>query len=138
MNNEFQQWLDRKLSRPFSYLKESKTVKYSYHKIFGPTTRTAEVVLTGKPAEKFSFTSQVNWPETPDACNECVLEGILDILISSDFNPTLGVSFILEDIRWHEIESAPFAFYHAAREATKQILWIDEKQRNADSDLQIG
>lgn len=71
------------------------------------------------------------WPEN---CNydTLVLDGILDMLISFDFYPLLGVTFVLQTIGWDNVESVPVGYYYAAKEATRHILWLDETRRNVE------
>ncbi len=56
-------WLEHKLSGNYTYLKETVTVTHTYHKHTGPRYIYGQVTLVAEPAEEFSFTSQVTWPE---------------------------------------------------------------------------
>src|SRR6266498_4691454 len=129
ISNEIQQWITRKFSRRQARLREAAIATYTYRKYPSPRIIFGEVTLSANPSDTFSFTSKVTWPEH-DNCEDLVVDGILDVLISSDFYPVVGANFTLEKIGWHEIESVPVAYYFAAREATKQILRLDDKNRN--------
>jgi elongation factor G-like protein len=113
-------WLERKLSQQVLILKESVTVTQEYKKVTGGRSFYAKIVLSSKPANSFSFTSEAIWPE--EKCDDDVLTGILDVLLSSDKRSVLGCEFILEEIVWHEIDSNGYAYYIAARQATERVL----------------
>lgn len=87
-----------------------------------------EVTLSAVPFKTFAFASCVVWPAGGNY-EECVLDGILDVLVSSDFHPICGVRFTLEKIEWNE-DSVPVGYYFAARDATRKILRSDENNRN--------
>jgi len=87
-----------------------------------------EVTLSAVPFKTFAFASCVTWPAGGNY-EECVLDGIMDVLVSADFHPICGVKFTLENIGWNE-DSVPVGYYFAARDATRKILRLDEKDRN--------
>ena len=87
-----------------------------------------EVTLSAAPFKIFSFASCVTWPAGGNY-EECVLDGILDVLVSGDFHPICGVRFTLENIVWNE-DSVPVGYYFAARDATRKILRLDDDERN--------
>jgi translation elongation factor EF-G len=53
---------------------------------------------------------------------DCVLEGILDVLIVQRSEPVLGVQVTLEKITWHEVDSCALAYRMAAQQAMQQVL----------------
>jgi hypothetical protein len=73
------------------------------------------------PAESFSFSSKAKWP-TSDNYESDVLDGVLDALVGSGFYLCLGVSIILEEMGWHDVDSAPVAYYEAARQTILSYL----------------
>ena len=115
---ELEYWLDWKMSRTFS-LKTPVTATGEY-KLVGCYTPFGRVVLSAKPASSFSFRSVATWPS--ESYENEVLRGILDILLASDYNPVMGVEFVLEAIEWHEVDSCGQGYYQAARKATEEIL----------------
>ena len=87
-----------------------------------------EVTLSAAPFRTFAFASCVTWPVS-GIYEECVLDGIMDVLVSADFHPICGVRFTLEKIGWEQ-DSVPVGYYFAARDAARKILRLDEKDRN--------
>ena len=126
---EIEQWISRKLSHRQSHVLQAATASFTYRKIAGPKILFGEVTLSASPSDTFSFTSKAMWIND-ESCESYVLDGIVEILLSSSFYPVLGASFVLEKIGWHEIESVPIGYYFAAKEATKQILKLDDKNKN--------
>lgn len=124
---EIQQWIARKLSRTQGCLREAATSTFIYRPL--GLDKYGEVTISAHPSEFFSFTSKASWPDNENY-EQFVADGILDTLISFEFYPVLGASFTLEKIGWHEIESVPIAYYYAAREATKEILKLNDRNRN--------
>ena len=132
MNNlpgEIEQWISRKLSYRQSRLLEATSASFRYRKIAGPKVLFGEVTISASPSDAFSFTSKAKWIDG-ESCESYVVDGIVETILSTDFYPVLGVNFVLEKFGWHEIESVPIAYYFAAKEATKQILKLDDKNRN--------
>jgi hypothetical protein len=80
-----------------------------------------EVSLSATPAPTFAFKSLVKWP-IPENWDSLVLQGVLDVLVSYDLRPVLGVEIVLTEIGWHDVESVPIAYYWAAKEATAKLL----------------
>jgi hypothetical protein len=90
-----------------------------------------EVTLSARPARSFAFSSQAIWPEGEN-CDALVLDGILDVLIPFRLTPVLGGEFVLQAVRWHDVDSAPMGYYWAAKEATNRILHIDGRRWNIE------
>ena len=110
------------------HLRKMASATSSFHRQVGPRFAFGAVTLSAVPFKTFSFTSCVVWPAGGNY-EECVLDGILDILVSSDFHPICSVRFTLDEIGWNE-DSVPVGYYFAAREATRKILRLDEDDRN--------
>ncbi len=126
----FYQWLDRKLDRDIFLLREPRSVSEKYLRITGPRCLYGEIVLRAAPSQTFEFKSEVTWPYPGDNYDNYVLEGILDTLLSDNLRYVLGASFVLEQIKWHEVDSCAIAYYHAARQATEKILGRGKPSEN--------
>ena len=111
------------------HLREMASATSSFQMNTGTRSVFGEVTLCAAPFKVFSFASRVVWPAGGNY-EECILDGILDVLVSSDFHPICGVKFTLESIGWKEGVSVPVGYYFAAREATRKILRLDESNRN--------
>ncbi|HMB22668.1 MAG: hypothetical protein ACM33V_08790 [Chloroflexota bacterium] len=118
----------RKFSRRQMHLRETVSVTSSFHGHNGSRPVFGEVTLSAASFKVFSFVSCVTW-QVSGPYEECVLDGILDVLVSADFHPICGVRFTLENIGWNE-DSVPVGYYFAARDATRKILRLDEDERN--------
>ncbi len=128
---EVQRWIARKLSRYPLRLRETASATCSCHKQTETRCIFGQVTLSAAPSKTFSFVSHVDWPAGVNY-EECVMDGIFDVLISADFHPICGVKFTLEEIGWDPKDSVPAGYYFAAREATRKILRLDEKNRNVE------
>ena len=109
-------------------LREMTSTTFAFHGHNGVRPVFGEVTLSAAPSRTFSFASCVAWP-TGGNYEECVIDGIMDVLVSADFHPICGARFTLENIGWNE-DSIPVGYYFAAREATRKILRLDEQNRN--------
>ena len=125
---ELQRWMARKFSRRQMHLRELASVTSTFRGHNGSRPVFGEVMLSAAPSKTFSFASCVTWPAGGNY-EECVLDGILDVLVASDFHPICGVRFTLENIGWNE-DSVPMGYYFAAREAARKILRLDGDERN--------
>jgi hypothetical protein len=83
-----------------------------------------QVTLSAVPADEFSYSSRVAWlaGELVQLYKDCVLEGILDVIIVQRTEPVLGIAVTLEEIAWHEVDSCAFAYRMAAQQAMQQIF----------------
>jgi hypothetical protein len=60
-----------------------------------------------------------------------VLDGILDELFTTGLGHIVArIDFVLESIEFHEVDSCAAAFYHASREAVREILGLDQFPSN--------
>ena len=111
-------------------LREARTVSEKYDRCVGPRNIYGEIVLTATPSQVFQFESIVTWPERSNY-DAYVLDGILDILLSNNLNYILGVSFVLGQIKYHEVNSCAMGYYQAARLATEKIISKAERTQNS-------
>ena len=116
----FQEWLRSKLAVEPLPIKGSVVVSHEYKKHLGARSLYAKVVISAKSAEEFSFISKAKWQN--EDYTQAVFEGLLDVLFSYYRAPILKGAFVLEEIGWHDIDSAEIAFYRSARMATIGIL----------------
>lgn len=126
-------WIVRKLARKAITIKAAKTVEVTHLRTLGPRSEFASITLHAEPAESFSFSSEAEWPESHEAFNGAVLEGILDETLATDLGPSIrNVAFTLKSIGWNEIDSNQRAFYHAARKAVIEITGKGNFKNNID------
>ncbi len=121
-NAIFHQWLNRKLSNQYWVLGESRTVSEKYDLNVGPRHIYGEIELTATPTQSFQFTSNATWPSVDSNYELYVLDGILDVLLASNTSFILGATFVLEQIKYHDVYSCANGYYHAARLATEKII----------------
>jgi hypothetical protein len=119
---EVQRWLARKFSRRQMHLRETISVTSSYRGHNGVRPVFGEVTLSAAPCKTFAFASCVTWPVN-GIYEECVLDGIMDVLVSADFHPICGVRFTLENIGWDK-DSVPVGYYFAARDAARKTVML--------------
>jgi len=78
------------------------------------------VIISVSPAESFSFKSIASWPAAN--YSGAVERGIIEGLTAAGYQPTLKAAFVLEDIKWHDVDSTEHAFLLAGRRAAEKIL----------------
>jgi hypothetical protein len=71
-------------------------------------------------ADSFVFESRAQWPE--DNYDRWVLDGVLDALFGWDHKPLLGMRVVLEEVGWDPVNSAPIAYYRAAKIVVRSAL----------------
>jgi hypothetical protein len=96
------------------------TVSHEFNRALGPRSSYGKVVLSIYPSETFSFTSAVQWPD--ENWDNWVIDGILDAIFCVQHRPLLGVAFRLLEIGYHPVNSAPIAYYWAAKNAVTGFL----------------
>jgi hypothetical protein len=86
----------------------------------------AKIRLTAHPAHAFEVADNVaeradlerlgvTWPD-------CVIFGLLDVLMLADPGPLYKVRIVLEEVWYHDVDSTWQAFRHAGRDAGRQII----------------
>lgn len=117
-------WLDRKIRARRFRLRAPTRATETFRRCTGPRFLFGQVTLSAVPANEFSYSSRATWPvgEQVRLYEDCVLEGILDVIIVQGHEPVLGVAVTLEEIAWHEVESCALAYRMAAQQAMQQIL----------------
>jgi hypothetical protein len=126
MTEPYDGWLKRKLAQAPIELRRSWTVSKKWERITGGRIMFGELTLSAAPSEAFSFVEKVSWPVDSSSFTTCVLDGILDgVFIYLGQNPS-RMAFTLEDIKWHEENSFPHAYYHAAQDAVTEIFGKNE------------
>lgn len=117
-------WLERKLRAPQRRLREPAQVTEEFRRHTGPRILFGQLTLSAMPAAEFSYTSRISWPapEQAQIFEDCVLEGILDVLVIDQPNPVFGVAITLERIAWHEVDSCALAYRMAAQQAMRRII----------------
>ena len=117
-------WLERKIRGERRRLLQPARAVSEFRRHTGGRTVFGHVTLSATPATEFSYTSRVTWPagERVQLYEDCVLDGILDVIIVQHTFPVLGLAVTLEEISWHEIDSCALGYGMAARQAIERIL----------------
>ncbi len=117
-------WVDRKIRARRRRLRGSSRATGEFRRHTGGRTLFGQLTLSAIPATEFTYTSRVTWPvgEQVQLYEDCVLDGILDILMVQHEPPVLGMAITLEEISWHEVDSCALAYGMAARQAIERIL----------------
>src|SRR6516165_722888 len=102
-----QQWFQRKRAAGLSPWRGIVTVSHEYTRVLGPRSMYAKVTLSISANESFTFESKVTWPG--ENYDHHVLDGILDALFGWTWKPLLAGRFVLSNIGWHDVHSAPIA-----------------------------
>lgn len=113
-------WFRRKLGHGVTPLSVTATVGYEYELVVGPKSLYGKVRLSVSPNHAFLFESKALWPQ--ENWDDWVVDGILDALVGSDYQPFLAARFVLLEIGWHAVNSAPIAYYRAAKRAVRSLL----------------
>ena len=127
----FDEWLARKHSRRLCSIREGRTVTVKHARQLGPRGEFAVVQLRGDPADEFKFDSHAAWPTAQMNHTTAVLDGILDELFATGLGRVpANIHFTLMAIEWHDVDSCANAFYHAARQAVREILGLETYNYN--------
>jgi hypothetical protein len=126
--NYLEQWFQKKISGEVQPFRGMVTIGQEVNHVVGPRSRYAKVVLSASPAKEFTFISEASWP-TSDNYDHIILQAILDVWMGQP-TPSFGVSFVLKEIGWDDVNSDQHTFYQAARAAVAAILkgtgnWVD-------------
>jgi hypothetical protein len=78
------------------------------------------VRISASPASSFSFRSVAAWPR--ESYESFVRNGVIDGLAAGGVGVDFGAEFVLEEVGWHDIDSCGVGYYHAAKQATEEIL----------------
>ena len=89
-------WLERKLRAPLRRLREPMKATEEFRPHTGPRYLFGKVTLSATPAAVFGYTSHVRWPtaEQTQLFEDCVLDGILDVLVIEQTYAVLGVALV--------------------------------------------
>src|SRR4051794_4666318 len=95
-------WLERKIRARRFRLRVPSRATETFRRHTGPRCLFGQVTLSAVPAVEFSYSSRVSWParEQVQLYEDCVLEGILDVVIVQRNEPVLGIAVTLEEIAW--------------------------------------
>lgn len=117
-------WYSEKVSDEILAIINKVEVNEKYQVHTGGRTIFGELSLVAEPSDKFSFKNQVTWPDEKfsEMYDKMILHGLLDVLFGHTEKPILGMSIVLKEIGWDEIDSCPIGYYHAAKKAAHKIL----------------
>ncbi|MHB8974777.1 MAG: hypothetical protein ACYC3X_30495 [Pirellulaceae bacterium] len=140
--NAFDEWFARKLARRRLSIREPREVSHVFKRALGGRGQYAGLTVRFEPADDFSLDFRVQWPENEVAelYEHCVMDGVLDELLTQE------IGFVVTRLRvhvlaieWHPVDSAPIAFYFAARGAVRRGLGLDDWHGyNVDLEISAG
>jgi hypothetical protein len=78
------------------------------------------VSIAVQPSDTLEFVSSVEWPDGTNY-DQIVFDGILDALMGWGYK-LITARFELREIGWHSVNSAPIAYYNAAKRAVRSLL----------------
>ncbi len=124
MKNYPSMWLENILQRQYYELKNRISIIGLEDKILGPMRSKAKIKMTVERSDEFEIVDKV--PINKDLIGigfpECVIFGLLDVLLVDDKITISKMKIILEEVEFDEINSSNMAFRKAARNAGLKIL----------------
>ena len=131
--NYLELWIANLGQRRSVRLSRAITVIGHREKHFGPRSEYAEVVMTIGPAEDLDVVDNVPWRKELEALGiawpQCVVFGLLDILMFAEFGPLYKIRITLDDAAYHEVDSSENAFREAGRDAGRKIIETVKRDR---------
>ena len=100
------------------------TVSHESDRVLGPRSSYAKLTLSISPHDSFVFESRAKWPE--ENYDRWVLDGILDALFGLDHKPPIAARFVLQEVGWHPVNSAPIEYYRAAKAIVRSVIFGSE------------
>ena len=88
-------------------------IGFQYSECLGPRSESAGVSLRLSTNDTYGFVSEAEWPV--DDFSAAVERGVQDGLREAGFDPDLGISILLEDVEYDEVNSCERSFYVAAK-----------------------
>ena len=124
--NYLELWIANLGKRNSVRLTQAITVVGHREKHFGPRSEFARVVMTIRPSEGLHVVDNVPWRKELEALGvawpQCVVFGVLDILMFAEFGPLYKIKITLDDAAYHEVDSSENAFREASRDAGRKII----------------
>lgn len=126
MNNkeEYRKWIEQKIAETKHISLKETSVSSKFTKQLGGRGMFAEVTISARNSDEFSFISSADWTRFENY-DKAVLDGILTALFAQRSEPFFGSAFTLESVVWHPVDSCYLAFFQAAKKATQEILRLN-------------
>jgi len=119
-------WIANLRQRNSVRLTQAITVVGQREKHFGPRSEFARVVLTISPAEELDVVDNVRYRKELEALGvawpQCVVFGLLDVVMFTEFGPLYKIRITLDDAAYHEVDSSENAFREAGRDAGRKAI----------------
>ena len=119
-------WIANLRQRNSVRLTQAITVVGHREKHFGPRSEFARVVLTISPAEELDVVDNVRYRKELEALGvawpQCVVFGLLDVVMFTEFGPLYKIRITLDDAAYHEVDSSENAFREAGRDAGRKAI----------------
>lgn len=119
-------WIANLRQRNSVRLTQAITVVGHREKHFGPRSEFARVVITISPAEELDVVDNVRYRKELEALGvawpQCVVFGLLDVVMFAEFGPLYKIRVTLDDAAYHEVDSSENAFREAGRDAGRKAI----------------
>jgi hypothetical protein len=115
-----EEWLQRKLNRTVVRLTGMVTIGYEYKRVVGPRSIYAGVSILVTPNDEIEFETKPDWPGKRRD-EPMIFDGILDALVGWEYG-LLVARFTVVEVGYDPVNSAPIAYYWAAKRAVQSLL----------------
>jgi len=133
MNNYLEQWVAGLLRRDSARLKQSISVDGHREKRLGPRSEFAHIAMSVNPAEVLEVVDNVPCRRELESLGVawpmCVVFGLLDVVMFSEFGPLYKIRITLEDAAYHDVDSSENAFREAGRDAGRNLIEVATRDR---------
>ena len=131
--NYLELWIGNLRQRNSVRLTQAITVVGHREKPFGPHSEFAKVVMTISPAEELDVVDNVPYRKELESLGvawpQCVVFGLLDVLMFAEFGCLYKIRITLDDAVYHEIDSSERAFREAGRDAGRHVIQTVTRDR---------
>lgn len=114
-------WIANLRRRRSVSLAQAITVVGNRRKPLGPRSEFAKVVMTIAPADELDVVDNVPCRKELEALGvawpQCVVLGLLDVVMFAEFGPLYKIRITLDDAAYHEVDTSENAFREAGRDA---------------------
>ena len=114
-------WIANLRQRHSVNLAQAIRVVGNRKKPLGPHSEFANVVITIAPADELAVVDNVPCRKELEALGvawpQCVVLGLLDVVMFAEFGPLYKIRITLDDAAYHEVDTSENAFREAGRDA---------------------
>jgi translation elongation factor EF-G len=126
-------WIANLRQRTSVRLAQALTVVGHREKHFGPRSEFARIVMTISPSEELEVIDNVACRKELEALGvawpQCVVFGLLDMVLFAEFGPLYKIRITLDDAAYHEVDTSENAFREAGRDAGHNVIETARRDR---------